>query len=244
VAQPLLYYELNQFGTGVAIQTRNKIFRKNMKKLCILSAAALCLSASSAMATQTPVLTSGEPSLASILDTAYGMGNYTRIDDGVDNIWWQVIGGPATVKAKYAGNGNDLWTATTPAGLLDNFVVAGNVGSLGTIAPTSNPFLFADVTSGGSSIGGNYFVSDSSLNVSGQDHMVTFQINKDTAGNALIDTYVIAWEDLQYAVSDKDFNDLVVEVSGVTPVPDSGTTMILLGSALCGIGALRRRLNR
>ena len=30
----------------------------------------------------------------------------------------------------------------------------------------------------------------------------------------------------------------------IVQVPDSGTTMIMLGGALCGIGALRRRLSR
>jgi hypothetical protein len=57
--------------------------------------------------------------------------------------------------------------------------------------------------------------------------------------------YVIAFED----GTDFDFNDLVVELSGVSPensngVPDGGSTLALLGGAICVLGTLSRRFRK
>ena len=223
--------------------------RKEMKmrRLVLLAVLVLGLSGLSASADTyvAPYGSDGATTgLTTILDTIYGVGNYARVADVSDNTWWQIAGpGGATVEAKYAGNGNDLWTATT-GGALDKLVVMGVAGLTGTIAPSVNPFLFADVTTGGSlsGSGGKYFVSDAELN-KGEDHMVTFKLI-GSYGILHPDTYVIAWEDLQYSGSDKDFNDLVVEVSGVKPVPDGGLTVALLGGAVALIGAFGRKLRK
>lgn len=179
--------------------------------------------------------------LMTIINGIYGAANLQRVNDPLDNIWWQITtSSGALVEAKYAGNNNALWTATT-AGALDAFVVAGTVGASGTIAPSGNPFLFADVTPGGSLTSGanKYFVSDQSLNGLTEDHMVTFKVT------SMVDTYVIAWEDLQFASSDTDYNDLVVQVKGVKPVPDGGaSTLALLGGAMALIGAVGRKLQK
>lgn len=201
----------------------------NLKKLALgVSAAAICLGAAqNAMA---------EKSLTDILAEAYSGTTVTEIFN--DQVWFTTVGGKAaTVVAKYAGYNNDLYTANM-LGVLDSpAIVSGSAwveGSstlvTGTIAPNSNPFLFADRVN--NSI--NYYTDD---NLNGKEnHVRTFQI-----GDFDDHTYVIAWEDLPLASSDKDYNDLVVEVKGVT-VPDGATTMMLLGGALCGIGAVRRRL--
>ena len=56
--------------------------------------------------------------------------------------------------------------------------------------------------------------------------------------------YVIAFED----GTDFDFNDLVVEVSGVSPnqpgTPDGGSTVALLGCALAALGTFSRRFRK
>lgn len=219
-----------------------------MRRLVLLSVLVLGLSGLSASA-DTVVQPGPETPLTTILDTLYGSGNYVRVSDVSDNTWWQIVNpGGATVVAKYAGNNNALWTAAI-GGALDTWVVNGAVGNTGNIAANPNPFLFADVTTDGSLSlsGNNYFVSDAALH-NGEDHMVTFKLLGAAYQNT--DTYVIAWEDLRYLDagggnrSDLDFNDLVVEVSGVKPVPDGGSTVALLGGAIALVGALGRKLRK
>jgi VPDSG-CTERM motif len=79
--------------------------------------------------------------------------------------------------------------------------------------------------------------------------MVTFLVTgyltvpgQTTGGTTLLNspTYVIAFEDSGVG-GDYDYNDLVLEVSGVA-VPDGGSTMALLGAAFVGLGMLRRKL--
>jgi hypothetical protein len=70
--------------------------------------------------------------------------------------------------------------------------------------------------------GNPIWYSDTSLNPLGADQMVTYDI-----ANTIYNTssgWVLAWEDLRYAPSDKDFNDLVVTLT-TAPIPEP-TTMI------------------
>ncbi len=82
---------------------------------------------------------------------------------------------------------------------------------------------------------GAYWSSDPSENAppEGYQHLMVFSTN--VAG-----TYVLAWEDLSEGTSDNDYNDLVLVATGVTPVPEPGT-MILLGSGALGLFAYARR---
>lgn len=94
--------------------------------------------------------------------------------------------------------------------------------------------------------GGTYY-SDTLQNADGFDHMVAFQGKNQliklpdvSAGNWLPTEYLLAFEDVIGSASDQDYQDLVVMVESVTPVPEPAT-MLLLGAGLIGIAAFGRK---
>jgi hypothetical protein len=198
-----------------------------------------------------------EQSIFQIMDTLYGVGNWTRVNDGNDQ-WWTNLGNAgARASAKYAQFTQGFGYVDGSNTFQQLFSVTGN-GYLApgafvgfTPAQSGNPFRWADNATNGGFV--NYWTSLESDNAGDSyvcfggpcvDHMISFLITGgSSAGN-----YVVAFEDLarrafgNYAgASDRDFNDLVVEIEGARPsIPEPGT-VVLVG---LGLGALALRARR
>jgi hypothetical protein len=202
---------------------------------------------SQVLAASTVILPSpNEPDLTGtggILDNIFGLVNLQRIDDDLDQ-YWNVIAGEVSVTAiaKYAGytqhfgfiNASDDFTSLLYVPYMDSQT------NTFTSMDSGSPFRFGLDPSGSP-----LFSSDPADNVfcgwshcsSPYDHMVSWLITGgDYAGD-----YVVAWEDLK-KLGDRDYNDLVVRVSGVTPVPAPAAAWLFGAGLLTLYGAARRRL--
>ena len=92
------------------------------------------------------------------------------------------------------------------------------------------------------------FFSNTSLNGVASDHMLAYQgIDVDTiqladlaAGLWTSNEYVLAWEDVKARNADFDFNDMVLMVESVQPVPVPAAVW-LFGSGLLGLVGIARR---
>ena len=104
----------------------------------------------------------------------------------------------------------------------------GDIFRFGLDLPSHNGYTWSSVIADNLSMPGG-FAGD------GFDHTVTWRIagNSGFSDNE-VGNYVMGWEDLSGTGGlggfDADYNDLVVEVSGVVPVPEPMTlTLMLLG---------------
>ena len=168
-----------------------------------------------------------------IMDTLYGVGNYSRVDDASDQVWHK-FDGSTTAVAKYAGDASDLYWS------VGGYLMAINVGNNVNL-PTGNVSFTWGLKDKSS---GDFWSSNPTLNTDGKDHMVTFLITGvDNTHNNTIGNYVIAWEDRPIGGgSDQDYQDAVIEVHDAAPIPEP--TTIIIWSLLGGLGlvfAWRRR---
>jgi hypothetical protein len=186
-----------------------------------------------------------------ILGYLYGWSNLTRIDDLDDQRWSFGPGAEARARAAFSGSPYDFGWLDTSSNY-HNILSYPYRGLMGYLDLPWVPFASSDSMNRFAlrSIAGQF---DSARN---QDPMVTFQItgNANQYGNDysanIIGNYLLAWEDLPFSISDRDYNDFVLELHGVSPtmeplpvIPEPAT-VLLLGSGLAAMAAHGRRGRR
>jgi uncharacterized protein DUF4114 len=219
--------------------------------MAVLLGSSLWLAGGLASATTILPNSGGEPSLATpggILDSLYSLGNLTRMDDSLDQKWENTGLAHVVVVAKYAGYSQTLGYLPGDTGAV--FVPLLTVTDTGAIDGTEITFTsdesgadfrWGDDPNGGAVAPGLYSAREDG-NADLRDHMVTWLItgNDGHPGNRL-GAYVVAFEDL-FGLGDRDYNDLVVLVWGVTdgPLVPAPASLLLVAVAMVGGGCWRR----
>jgi hypothetical protein len=212
---------------------------------------------------------SNETTLQGVFDTVLGSGVLSAandcLPDSADAVWTapgQVV---ATIIIEIAGfsgsNSFGIYDPSHPSQQATVFTGADGMGTSATVQLVTNAGGAYDVlidsvlatTFASSSFGfflhtpqNNTFFSQSALNIDSADHMYSYQGNGHPFIAGPLDhtdfttsMYLLAFEDLLMAQSDRDYQDFVAAVSSASPIP-LPAGIWLLGSMLVMFESLRR----
>ena len=186
------------------------------KKIFSLAVLVLCIAvfglASAASA-------NGEPSIESVLNSTYGVGAWEEVLYTDEYTFTGLNTATVILVEKQSGYNNPTgwYEAAAPDNkqvLFDNPRL--QVGQFRTIDTAKEFGLYIGSDDG-------YFYSEKSENFEGKKHVRLFTLDKGG--------YVLAFEDLKN-LGDQDYNDIVIELTGVNLIPEFATIAIPVASIL------------
>jgi len=162
---------------------------------------------------------------------------------GTDQVWSDGIAFTSG-EAKFAGY-SQAFGFTDVTGYHELFEVPA--GGSGFFPPNAYDFT-VDLTgtqwrwdrsdaNGNSSAGPLHWSSDESLNSDDLDHLISYEVLG--LGNGAR-TWLLFWDD-QFSGGDRDFNDLVVQVSAIKEVPVPGAVWLAAAGLISAVGIRWRR---